>query len=80
MAGFHRAGHIYIYIYQTLYIAFLEAYLAITTFISGVAFKYGTCLLPLPKSSVTSLLASSIAEGASVLHGDLEEPLHPTFA
>ena len=62
-------------------IPFSEAYLAITAFISSVAFKYGTRLLPLPKTSVTSLLAFSIAEGASVLLNslDLEEPLHPIF-
>ena len=48
-------------------IPFSETYLATDAFISGVAFKYGARLFPLPKTSVTSLLASSIAEGASIL-------------
>ena len=48
-------------------IPFSDAYLPTTAFIFGVAFKYGARLLPLLKTSLTSLLASSIAEEATIL-------------
>ena len=48
-------------------VPFFEAYLALITFILGIILKYSGRLLPLLKTSFTSLLAPTIAEGATVL-------------